>query len=162
MSTRYLFASIVFLMGIAAAQAPPSEPQPAATKPVLQLRGDRFRGLTYEEMTPAQKSLTDRALAARGTIGTFNILLRSPELSEIIRGTAGARARSELSAKHSELAILVNARYWTTQFEWLVHRQAPNQAGLSTEITTAIAEGRRPAALAAGDLPVYDFRPELI
>jgi len=131
-------------------------------RPELQLRGDRFPGLTYDQMTPAQKSLTDRALAARGTIGTFNILLRSPELLEVTRGTAGNRSRSELKPKHSELAIILNARYWTTQFEWLVHRQAANTAGLSTEITTAIAEGRRPSTLAADEAPIYDFIRELL
>ena len=131
-------------------------------RPELQLRGDRFPGLTYDQMTPAQKSLTDRALAARGTIGTFNILLRSPELLEVTRGTAGNRSRSELKPKHSELAIILNARYWTTQFEWLVHRQAANTAGLSTEITTAIAEGRRPTTLAADEAPIYDFIRELL
>src|SRR5438132_568286 len=78
MSTRTLFVSMIGLIGIAAAQDPRSAPQIAQTKPVLQLRGDRFPGLTYYQMTPAQKSLTDRALANRGTIGTFNILLRSP------------------------------------------------------------------------------------
>ena len=79
---------MIGLIGIAAAQDPQSAPQIAQAKPVLQLRGDRFPGLTYDQMTPAQKSLTDRALANRGTIGTFNILLRSPELSEAVRRLA--------------------------------------------------------------------------
>src|SRR5262249_23617815 len=71
----------------------------------LDLRGDRFRGLTYEEMTPEQKALTDRALAGRGPIGIFNITLRSPELSEAMRGVGGTRSGSPLSARQSELTI---------------------------------------------------------
>jgi len=137
------------------------EPAKAAKQP-LQLRGDRFRGLAYDEMTAEQKALTDRALAGRGTIGTFNILLRSPGLSEAIRGTAGGRAGSPLTQKLSELAIIINARYWTTQFEWLVHHRAAVQAGISETTVKAIAEGRRPASMPPDEEVVYNFVHELL
>jgi 4-carboxymuconolactone decarboxylase len=137
------------------------EPAKAAKQP-LQLRGDRFRGLAYDEMTAEQKALTDRALAGRGTIGTFNILLRSPGLSEAIRGTAGGRAGSPLTQKLSELAIIINARYWTTQFEWLVHHRAAVQAGISETTVKAIAEGRRPASMPPDEEVVYNFVRELL
>ena len=137
------------------------EPAKAAKQP-LQLRGDRFRGLAYDEMTAEQKALTDRALAGRGTIGTFNILLRSPGLTEAIRGTAGGRAGSPLTQKLSELAIIINARYWTTQFEWLVHHRAAVQAGISETTVKAIAEGRRPASMPPDEEVVYNFVRELL
>jgi 4-carboxymuconolactone decarboxylase len=136
--------------------------KPPASAKQLELRGDRFRGLTYQEMTPEQKVLTDRALAGRGTIGTFNILLRSPGLSEAIRGTAGSRAGSPLSTKQYELAIIINARYWTTQFEWLVHHRSAVQAGVSEATVAAIAEGRRPASMPPDEEVVYNFVRELL
>jgi 4-carboxymuconolactone decarboxylase len=142
------------------AKAAPVKPPPAPKQ--LQLRGDRFQGLTYGEMTSEQKALTDRALAGRGTIGTFNILLRSPGLSEAVRGTAGGRAGSPLSTKQAELAIIINARYWTTQFEWLVHHRAAVQAGVSEATVAAIAEGRRPASMPPDEEPVYNFVRELL
>lgn len=128
----------------------------------VQLRGDRFPGLRYDQMTPEQKALTDRAAAGRGAIGTFNIMLRSPELSEMVRGASGFRTKSELSPKHTELAILINARYWNTQFEWIVHKQAALQAGLSAETIQAIAEGRRPPNLLPDEAPVYEYVRELL
>jgi len=127
----------------------------------LDLRGDRFPGLTYEEMTPEQKAITDRALAGRGPIGTFNILLRSPELSESMRGTAGPRANSAISAKQSELAILMNARLWTTQFEWYVHHRAAVQVGLDETKITALIEGRRPENMLPDEGVVYNFLQQL-
>ena len=146
------FALTTFVLaGIVAAQAP--------TTAKLDLRGDRFRGLTYEELTPEQKVLVDRALAGRGTIGTFNILLRSPQLLEAMRGLAGGRS---LSAKQNELAILINGRYWTTQFEWLVHHRAAVQTGLSEATIAAIMEGRRPATLLLDEEPIYNFLVELL
>ncbi|HEY2843950.1 MAG TPA: hypothetical protein VGJ09_09875 [Bryobacteraceae bacterium] len=151
-----------FVIGIAWAQTPAPIQAPATAKQQLQLRGDRFPGLTYDEMTPQQKALTDRALAGRGTIGTFNILLRSPGLSEAMRGAAGGRAGSPLTAKQSELAIIINARYWTTQFEWLVHHRSAVQAGVSEATVAAIAEGRRPASMPPDEEVVYNFVRELL
>ena len=154
---------IAFLMiGSALAQTPAPIRPPAAAKQQLQLRGDRFPGLTYDEMTPEQKTLTDRALAGRGTIGTFNILLRSPGLSEAIRGTAGGRAGSPLTQKQAELAIIINARYWTTQFEWMVHHRSAVQAGVSEATVAAIAEGRRPMSMPRDEEVVYNFVRELL
>ena len=131
-------------------------------KPKLDLRGDRFRGLTYEELTPAQKVITDRALAGRGPIGIFNITLRSPELSDAMRGIAGSRTGPVLSAKQNELAILLTGRFWTTQFEFSVHHRAATQAGLSEQTIGAIIEGKHPAALQPDEVPVYNFLTELL
>jgi len=53
----------------------------AWTEPVVKLRGDRFRPLTYEQMTPPQKAMIDHLLSGdRGgsTEGPFNVFLRSP------------------------------------------------------------------------------------
>jgi 4-carboxymuconolactone decarboxylase len=119
----------------------------AQDRPKLNLQGDRFPGLTYEELTPAQKVIADRALAGRGAIGIFNITLRSPELSEAMRGITGSRTEPVRSAKQNELAILLTARYWTTHFEWSVHRRAATEAGLSEETIKAIVEGKRSAGL---------------
>src|SRR5438477_11679747 len=103
----------------------------AQDKPKLDLKGDRFPGLTYEELTPPQRIIADRALAGRGGIGIFNITLRSPELSDAMRGITGSRTEPVLSARQNELAILLTARFWTTQFEWAVHHRAATQAGVS-------------------------------
>jgi 4-carboxymuconolactone decarboxylase len=125
------------------------------------LQGDRFPGLTYEELTPAQKVIADRALAGRGGIGIFNITLRSPELSDAMRGITGSRTEPVLSARQNELAILLTARFWTTHFEWAVHRRAATQAGLSEDTIIAIIEARRPTTLSPDEVPIYDFLTEL-
>jgi len=91
-------------------------PVRAQEKPKLDLRGDRFRGLTYDEMTPEQKVITDRALAGRGPIGIFNITLRSPDLSDAMRGIAGSRTEPVLSARQNELAILLTGRSSSSRF----------------------------------------------
>jgi 4-carboxymuconolactone decarboxylase len=126
------------------------------------LRGDRFRPLTYEQMTSEQKTMTDHALAGRGPVGMFNIAVRSPEAGDLLF-TMGDRVRFHMSVpdKLKEMAIIITARYWAAQFEWLAHRQAAVQAGLSEDKVKAIAEGRRPVGMSADEEAVYNFTTEL-
>jgi 4-carboxymuconolactone decarboxylase len=149
-----ILCSAILMVGSASAQEKSKAP------PKLDLRGDRFRGLTYDELTPPQKVITDRALAGRGPIGIFNITLRSPELSDAMRGIAGGRGA--LSTKQNELAILLTGRYWTTQFEFAVHHRAATQAGLSEATIGDIIAGKRPAALLPDEVPIYNFVTELL
>src|SRR5579871_1400619 len=125
----------------------------------LKMRGDRFPPIKYQDMTPARKAMADRAIAGRGAIGDFSVTLRSPELSDAMRIS---RANSSLSPKQGELVILINGRYWTSQFEWMVHHRAAVQAGLSEETIAAIIEGRVPTTLKPDEAPIYDFLRELI
>jgi 4-carboxymuconolactone decarboxylase len=130
-------------------------------KTKLELRGDRFPGLSYEEMAPEQKAATEHALTGRGAIGIFNIAVRSPQMAEAL-WPFGDRIRFHLMVpdKLKELAILIAARYWMAQFEWQAHRQAGIQGGLSEATARAIAEGRRPASLDPAEEAVYNFCTE--
>jgi 4-carboxymuconolactone decarboxylase len=131
-------------------------------KSKFELRGDRFRGLSYDEMTPEQKTATDHALAGRGTVGAFNVAIRSPEMTEAL-WPFGDRIRFHLSIpdKLKELAILITGRYWMAQFEWQAHHTAGVQAGLKETTVLAIGEGRRPAGLDPQEEAVYNFLTEL-
>jgi 4-carboxymuconolactone decarboxylase len=113
-------------------------------------------------MTPEQKKMTDHALAGRGPVGMFNIAARSPEAGDLLF-TMGDRVRFHMAVpdKLKELAIILTARYWAAQFEWLAHRQAAVQAGLSEDKVRAIAEGRRPVGMSADEEAVYNFITEL-
>jgi len=155
------------VVGMGLATPVPGTTSPAALQSTVNgktftLRGDRFRPLTYEQMTSEQKKMTDHALAGRGPVGMFNIAVRSPEAGDLLFAM-GDRVRFHMSFpdKLKELAILLTARYWGAQFEWLAHHQAAVQAGLSEDKIRAIAEGRRPVAMAADEEAVYNFITEL-
>ena len=51
----------------------------------LGLAGDRFKPLTWNVMTPEQKTMTMNLLTGprRGMGGPFNVLLRSPEMGDL-------------------------------------------------------------------------------
>ena len=75
---------------------------------------------------------------------------------------ASTRFKSSIPQKLYELAILVTARHWTSQFEWQAHHRSALQAGLSPAIADAIAQGRRPAAMQKDEEAVYNFASELL
>lgn len=132
-----------------------------ANKQPLQLRGNRFQPLTYEQLTPQQKAVADKVLSGQiqgGTGGPLNVLLRNPDVAEgVARFGEYIRFKSTLPMKLNELAALITTRHWTAQFPFLVHHRSAVQAGLNESIITAIAEGRRPASMQKDEQVVYDF-----
>jgi 4-carboxymuconolactone decarboxylase len=150
-------AGIVVLMVTAMAQTP--------KPPALNFVGDRFKPLTYEQMTPAQKTMVDHLLAGerRGANGPFNVLLRSPELGDLAQQLgAQVRFHSSLPRKLNELAIIITARHWTAQYEWYAHKRAALEAGLNPAIVDAIAGGKRPTSMQPDEETIYTFSTELL
>ncbi len=144
---------------LVAAQAQAPRPQD------VQLVGDRFKPLTWDEMTPAQKTMMEHLVSGerRGAGGPFNVLLRSPEMGDLAQQFgASMRFHSTLPKKLNEMAIIMTARYWTAQYEWNAHRTAAAQAGLNESIIQAIATGKRPASMDADETVVYNFATELL
>jgi 4-carboxymuconolactone decarboxylase len=131
----------------------------------LNLRGDRFKPLTWEQLPPAQKTMVEDVLAgARGSLnGPYNVLLRSPEMGNLAQKFGEyVRFRSSVPRKLNEMAILMTARFWLSQFEWTAHRPAAAMAGLSADVIDAIQAGRRPARMQPDETVVYDFCSELL
>jgi len=156
MKLKLIFASLV---GVAVGVAV------AAGNPVFQLRGDRFKPLTYEQMTPAQKAMTDHVLAGeRGSMsGPYNMFLRSPEMGDLAQ-KYGAYMRFHSSVPHklNEFAILITARFWNSQYEWYAHHRYALEAGLAPAVIDAVAAGQRPASMQPDEEAVYNFCHELL
>jgi 4-carboxymuconolactone decarboxylase len=138
----------------------------AWTEPVLKMRGDRFKPLAYEQLTPQQKTMIDHLLAGdRGgsTEGPFNVFLRSPEMGDAAQQLgAQIRFHSSLPRRLNEMAILMTGRYWGAQYEWYAHHRNAVQAGLSEAIIEPIANGKKPANLQPDEEAVYNFCHEML
>jgi 4-carboxymuconolactone decarboxylase len=153
---RSIHVCLLALVGLAAAQAPPTKD--------LNLRGGRFRPLKYEEMTPAQKTMIDHLLSGErgGTGGPFNVTLRDPEMGDLAQNLgAYLRFHSSLPRKLNEFAIVLTGRYWTSQYEFYAHRPLAIQAGMSESIIDAVAAGKRPTGMQPDEEAVYNFCTEL-
>src|SRR5215470_14421089 len=106
----------------------------AATEVKFDTRGNRFKPLTYAELTSEQRAFADREIAKgrKPETGPFNINLRSPEMAELSQPYSDyLRFKSPSPRKYKEIAIMLTARYWGGQYVWYSHRQQALDAGLS-------------------------------
>jgi 4-carboxymuconolactone decarboxylase len=117
----------------------------------IQLRGDRFQGLSYAEMTPEQRVMLDhtvnsaRAVTNTTANGPFNVLLRSPEIGDLVQQLGNSiRFASGLTPAQRELATLAAGRAWTSRYEWYAHARYAADAGIPAAVIDAIAAGRAP------------------
>src|SRR5262249_56863916 len=134
------------------AQRPPTQPRPDPK--AIKFVGDRFKALTWAEMTPAQRTMVEHLFAGprAGANGPFNVLLRSPEMGDIAQQFgASMRFNQAMPRKLNEMAIIIVARYWTAQYEWYAHKRAALQAGLNPADVEAIHAGNPPAGLGGTD-----------
>lgn len=116
-------------------------------------------------MTPAQAAMADKVLAGqRGSMqGPYNVLLRSPALGDLAQQFgAHTRFHSSLPLRLNEMAILLVARFWRSEFVWWVHRQIALDSGLSAALVDAILLQRTPSGLPQDEALVFAFCNELI
>ncbi len=135
----------------------------------------RFKLIPLEELTPEQRKVSDAirsgpraklktsSASKPGPLGgPFNVWLRSPGNGNLVQQLGEEiRFRTSLPSKLNEMAILITARHWTSQYEWFAHHKLALEAGLDPAITQDIAHGRRPAKMGADEAIVYDFSREL-
>jgi 4-carboxymuconolactone decarboxylase len=130
----------------------------------LDFRGDRFKPLTWEQLNPAQRTMVNDLLSgARGTTtGPFNVLLRSPEMGNRAQKLGEyIRFQTSVPRRLNEMAILMTARWWSSQYEWHAHKPLALDAGLDSTVVDDLQAGRRPAHMKPDEAVVYDFCTEL-
>lgn len=155
--SSFVAALLVLLWASMFAQAPDARD--------VKLAGDRFRPLSYDEMTPDQRAMIEHLLAGERTStgGPFNVLLRSPRMGDLAQQFgAQVRFHSSLPPRLNEMAILITARHWTSQYEWYAHKTLALRAGLQPAIVEAIAAGKRPSSMTADEQALYNFETELL
>ncbi len=117
-----------------------------------------------ETLDDAQRQAYDAIVdGARGKMAVlFWPWLKSPELcNRAQRLGEFVRYKTSLPPHLSELAVLVTARFWRSNFEWIIHEPIARAAGLAPEIIEAVQSGT-PPSFAKGDAEtVYRLSREL-
>jgi 4-carboxymuconolactone decarboxylase len=124
----------------------------------------RFPKLTPEQMTAAQRAVAAEITAGpRGEVrGPFIALIHNPELAGKLQQLGEQlRWKGKLPPKLKELAVLVTARRWTCQHEWVMHSKLALEGGLSKETVEAIAANRAPSKMSDEEGAVYAFCREV-
>jgi 4-carboxymuconolactone decarboxylase len=127
---------------------------------------ERMPPIPPEKMTDAQKKAAQDYKDLRNQTlggGPWGVILRVPDLMvPSVQFRIHNQKNSALSPKLTEFAILIAARHWTNNYEFLPHSSAAAKDGLSPEIIAAIVDGRRPSKMADDEEAVYDFCDELL
>jgi 4-carboxymuconolactone decarboxylase len=121
--------------------------------------------LTPEQMDPTQRRVYEDIIRTRGTWlnGPYAPLLHSPELADKAQAFGElVRYRTSLAPRWSELAILVTARHWDCQFEWLQHEKIARREGITAATCNAIAGGTAPPFSDEHEAVIHAFASQLL
>jgi 4-carboxymuconolactone decarboxylase len=89
-------------------------------------------------------------------------MLRSPVMAQRMFDLLDyLRWRTSAPTKLNEFAILIQARLWRSQVEWLAHYQLALEAGLSESVAADLKANRPPETMQPDEAVVYDFCTEL-
>jgi 4-carboxymuconolactone decarboxylase len=140
------------------------------TKPAIDPQADdapqgaRIHLPTPDGMSAAQRKVFDAVISGpRGRfIGPLRAAIHSPELADRWQKLGEyLRYSTVLPRKLNELAIVVTARRWNSELEWVAHARAARSAGLAESVLEAIRQGRKPDFEDLAEAEIYDFVCEL-
>ena len=115
-------------------------------------------------MTAPQREVAAEITAGpRGEVrGPFIALIHNPELARRIQHLGEyLRWEGKLPPKLKELAVLVTARRWTCQHEWVMHSKLALEGGLASDVVEAIKAGKEPGGMSDEERAVYTFCREV-
>jgi 4-carboxymuconolactone decarboxylase len=124
----------------------------------------RFPRLAAEAMTKRQRTMVEEFLrfSLKGMNAAFNMMLRCPEGADRFQLQGEyLRHDTQFDLRQIELAVLVHARLWNDQYEWMLHAPRAAEAGLSTKAIVAIRDGRAPVDLSPDEEAIFRFALEL-
>jgi 4-carboxymuconolactone decarboxylase len=116
-------------------------------------------------MKPEQRAVYAQTVAGRRGSVPANVMvwLRSPDLAARAQKLGElVRYDTSLKPRLSELAILVVAKRWQTQYEWAVHTAEARKAGVNESVIEAIRTGAAPFFTDHVDRVVFEFSSAVV
>jgi 4-carboxymuconolactone decarboxylase len=138
---------------------------------VASLPEGRFaRPASWDVATPAQQAYVRGILSGprNAVSGPLAAMIASPELGDVAQRTmayarcAGTDGAGRGPPKLNELAILMAARAWSSEYVWNAHAAYAVRMGLPAPVVEAIRVGRRPADMESDVDAVYRLLDELM
>ncbi|WP_225993150.1 carboxymuconolactone decarboxylase family protein [Actinomadura rudentiformis] len=95
-------------------------------------------------------------------LGPFNAMLYSPAVGGPLQELGAAlRFQSSFTKREREIATLVVAEHWRSDFEWYAHERVGRRAGLTEDELDALREGRAPMLADVRERVVYEAARQL-
>ena len=113
-----------------------------------------------EMLSPAQRTVFEAVVSGRrGTlIGPLRAALHNADLADRWQKLGELlRYNTVFPPLYSELAVLLTARRWNSELEWIVHADAARAAGMAEDAIDAIRDGRMPSFDDPDLRTIYDY-----
>lgn len=128
------------------------------------------RPSSFDTATPEQQAYVRGILAGPRTAvsGPLAAMIASPGLGGVAQRTmayarfAGTEGAGSVPPRLNELAILMAARAWSSEYVWNAHARYAVRMGLPAEVVESVRLGQRPAAMDPDVAAVYGLLAELL
>ena len=92
----------------------------------------------------------------------FRVYMRSPELASKLEAVSDyVRWGTGLEPRLTELAIMITARQWSSQWIWRGHYRAAVRGGLDPSVGSDNAAGKRPEKMKEDETILYNYALEM-
>jgi 4-carboxymuconolactone decarboxylase len=136
--------------------------------PLAAAAQERYPTLSPDQLSPEQKAyLENLAKPPRNnTTGAknppFKVYMRSPELAPKLEAISDyVRWGTGLPPRLTELAIMITARQWSSQWIWRGHYRGAVRGGLDPSVGADIAAGKRPEKMKEDEAILYNYATEM-
>jgi 4-carboxymuconolactone decarboxylase len=136
--------------------------------PLAAAAQERYPALNPDQLSPEQKAYVENLQKPPRNNTTalknppFRVYMRSPELAPKLEAISDyVRWGTGLEPRLTELAIMITARHWSSQWIWRGHYRAAVRGGLDASVGADIAAGRRPEKLKADEAILYTYATEM-
>ena len=129
---------------------------------------ERYPELKMDQLTPAQKAYVENLQKPPRNNTTalknppFKVYMRSPELATKLEAVSDfVRWGTGQPPRLTELAIMITARQWSSQWIWRGHYRAAVKGGLDASVGADIAAGKQPTKMKDDETALYNYATEM-
>jgi len=140
----------------------------ASALPLVAAAQERYPELRPDQLTAEQKAYVENLQKPPRNNTTalknppFKVYMRSPALAAKLEEVSDyVRWGTGLEPRLTELAIMITARQWSSQWIWRGHYRLALRGGLDPSVGADLASGKRPEKMKADEAILYDYAMEM-
>jgi 4-carboxymuconolactone decarboxylase len=140
----------------------------AGALPLAAAAQERYPALKPDQLNAEQKAYIENLQKPPRNNTTalqnppYRVYMRSPELASKLESVSDyVRWGTGQPPRLTELAIMITARQWSSQWIWRGHYRAAVRGGLDPSVGADIAAGKRPDKMKEDESALYNYAMEM-
>jgi 4-carboxymuconolactone decarboxylase len=136
--------------------------------PLAAAAQERYPTLSPDQLSAEQKAYIENLSKPPRNNTTalknppFKVYMRDPELGSKLEAVSDyVRWGTGLPPRLTELAIMITARQWSSQWIWRGHYRGAVRGGLDPSVGADIAAGKRPEKMKEDETILYNYATEM-